>query len=144
MDSLSSQQRKAICFGLVGLILILGGVKFALQASFPAQQSLELNQQPAILFVNVNQGCECMLELAHSADTQINEWTTTQSASLPVYRIDFDTQKKLLEKYRVFRAPCLILVDGSGNILWRQDYPLAEGGPFDLAQLEIEIQKNIQ
>lgn len=145
MDSLTSRRRKVTGLALAGFILLLVGIKFARQAFLPLvqPQSLDLNQQPALLFINVNEGCDCMLDLAQQANIQIDQWLKTQPALLPVHRIDFNAQKRLLEKYNVFRAPCLILLDGSGNILWRQDYPLAEGGPFDLKKLESEIEKGI-
>lgn len=139
MDSLSLRQRRTIGMGFIGLLLILIGLKFGLQLIPTKQKPLELNQQPAILLFNVNEGCECMMELAESADIQVNQWANMQPDPLPIHRIDIDTEKDLVEKYHVFRAPCMILVDGAGSIVWRQDYPLTEGGPFDLQEFEAAI-----
>ena len=53
--------------------------------------------------------------------------------------IPMELRKDLEVKYRVFRAPCLILVDAQDQVIWRQDYPLIEEGPFKLEELEAAI-----
>ena len=42
-------------------------------------------------------------------------------------------------KYKVFRAPCLVLINSKDQVAWRQDYPLIEGEPFKLEELEAAI-----
>jgi len=66
-------------------------------------------------------------------------WPIERQGGIPVMRIAMEQRKDLEAKYQVFRAPCLVLVDAQDQIAWRQDYPLIEGGPFRLEELEAAI-----
>ena len=136
---MDAQKRKAVILGLIGLILIVLGIKtMPFLLAFAAQQS-NMNGKPVILFFNVDEPCECMVELTQRAEQQLANWPVEQRGGIPVMRIAMEQRKDLEAKYKVFRAPCLVLVDSQDQIAWRQDYPLIEGGPFKLEELETAI-----
>jgi hypothetical protein len=136
---MSAQKRKAILLGLLGLVLIIFGIKYIPVFLAGASQQSEIMDKPVILFINVDEPCECMVELTQRAEDQMANWPVEQRGGIPVVRIAFDMRKDLQAKYSAFRAPCLVLVDEQDQIAWRQDYPLIEGGPFDLEELEAAI-----
>jgi hypothetical protein len=133
------QKRKAIWMGLLGLILIVLGIKFAMTIVNAASLPLDLQGKPAVLFFNLDKPCECMVELTQRAETQIANWPEERRDSIQVVRIPFEQRRDLQAKYEVFRVPCLILVDAQNQVIWRQDYPLIEGGRFGLEELEAAI-----
>ena len=136
---MDAEKRKAVLLGLIGLILIVLGIKYMpFLLAFAGQQS-SMNDKPVILFFSVDQPCECMVELTQQAEQQIANWPVERRGGIPVMRIAMEERKDLELKYRVFRAPCLVLVDAQDQITWRQDYPLIEGGPFKLEELETAI-----
>jgi hypothetical protein len=133
------QKRKAIWMGLLGLILIVLGIKFAMTIVNAASLPLDLQGKPAVLFFNLDKPCECLVELTQRAETQIANWPEERRDSIQVVRIPFEQRRDLQAKYEVFRVPCLILVDAQNQVIWRQDYPLIEGGRFGLEELEAAI-----
>ena len=136
---MDTQKRKAVWLGLIGLILIVLGIKYLpFLLAFAGQQSSK-NDQPVILFFSVDEPCECMVELTQQAEQQMANWPVERRGGIPVMRIAMEQRKDLEAKYQVFRAPCLVLVDAQDQIAWRQDYPLIEGGPFRLEELEAAI-----
>ncbi len=138
---MNTQKRKAIWLGLIGLILIVLGIKYMpFLLAFAGQQS-STNDKPVILFFSVDEPCECMVELTRNAEQQMANWPVERRGGIPVMRIAMEERKDLEVKYRIFRAPCLVLVDAQDQITWRQDYPLIEGGPFKLEELEAAIAK---
>jgi len=139
MDRITPQQRKAIGLGFLGILVILLGLKFALQSAPTDSKSLELNGKPVLLYFNIDEPCECMQKLVESADSQINRWPEEARAGIPVHRINFDKQPELGSKFKVFRVPCLVLVDAQGQIVHRQDYPVSEGWPLNLEEFEKAI-----
>ena len=136
---MDAQKRKAIWLGLIGLILIVLGIKYMpFLLAFAGQQS-SINDKPVILFFSVDKPCECMVELTKHAEQQIANWPVERRSGIPVMRIAMEERKDLEVKYRIFRAPCLMLVDSRDQVAWRQDYPMIEGGPFKLEELEATI-----
>ena len=136
---MDTQKRKAVWLGLIGLILIVLGIKYLpFLLAFAGQQS-STHDQPVILFFSVDEPCECMVELTQHAEQQMVDWPVERRGGIPVMRIAMEERKDLEAKYQVFRAPCLVLVDAQDQIVWRQDYPLIEGGPFRLEELEAAI-----
>jgi hypothetical protein len=139
MDRITPAKRKAIALGFLGILVILLGFKFMLQGLPADDPSLELHGEPALLFFNIDEPCECMQKLVESADSQIRRWPEEARAGIPVYRINFEEQPELGGKYKVFRVPCLVLVDGDGQIVHRQDYPVSEVWPLKLEEFEQAI-----
>ena len=136
---MSAQQRKAILLGLLGLILIIIGIKYLPYFLAVASQQSEMMDKPVILFFSVDEPCECMVDLTEGAEKQMANWPVEQRDGIPVVRIAFHMRDDLEAKYMVFRAPSLVLINDQDRVAWRQDYPLIEGGPFDLAELEAAI-----
>ena len=140
MDRLTARQRKIAWQGFLGIVLVILGVKFAASA-WQSLLPLEIEDQPALLYFTLEESCECMQELLEMADLQIKDWPETARGGVEIVRIDFDVREDLASQYRVFRLPCLVLVDQSGEIVFRQDYPLVEGGPFNLSEFEEKIRQ---
>jgi hypothetical protein len=134
------QKRKATLIGMIGLILIVLGIKYMPLFLVAAEQQSEIGDRPVVLFFNVDEPCECMVELTQQAELQMANWMAEKHSAISVLRIPMDQRKDLEAKYKVFRAPCLILVDAQDQVIWRQDYPLIEGGPFKLEELEAAIE----
>jgi hypothetical protein len=133
------QKRKAIWMGLLGLVLIVFGIKYIPVFLAVANQQSSMADKPVILFFNLDDPCECMVELTQRAEQQMANWPVERQGGIPVVRIAIDQRKDLEAKYKVFRAPCLVLVDAQDQVAWRQDYPLIEGEPFKLKELEAAI-----
>lgn len=125
--------------GLIGLILIVLGIKVATQFLPGGSVRLDLNGQPALLFFSLDKSCECMRQMIYAADFQIAHWSEEARMGIVVHRYDFDQNRQLANQYEVYRVPSLLLLDGKGQIVSRQDYPLLQNGPLDLNQFEMVI-----
>ncbi len=82
-----------------------------------------------------------MHDLIQNAETQIENWPVSARAGVPIHRIDFEERDDLAGEYKIFRVPCLVLLDTAGEIVYRQDYPLLDGGPFKLSEFEERIRE---
>jgi hypothetical protein len=136
---MSAQKRKAILLGLLGLVLIIIGIKYLPYFLAVVGQQSEILDKPVILFFSMDDPCECMIDLTEGAEQQMANWPVEQRSGIPVVRIALHMRDDLQVKYMVFRAPSLVLINDQDQVAWRQDYPLIEGGPFDLAELEAAI-----
>jgi hypothetical protein len=136
---MNSQKRKAVWMGLLGLILIVSGIKFALKIAPSASQPFDLEGKPVIFFFSIDDPCECMVDLTQRAESQIASWSVEQRGGVQLVRFPIQQRRDLEARYKVFRAPSLILVDAQNQVIWRQDYPLIEGGPFNLDEVEVAI-----
>lgn len=139
MHGMNAQKRKAAVLGLVGLILIVLGLKYLPAFLQAAGQQSEMSGKPVLLFFSVDEPCECMVEITQQAELQMANWPVKQQGNISVLRIAMEQRRDLEAKYKVFRAPCLVLVDAQDQVVWRQDYPLIEGGPLKLEELETAI-----
>jgi hypothetical protein len=133
------QQRNSVGIGFLGLVLMLLGIKYLPDVLALASQQQDMGSNSFILFFNVEDPCECMVELTQRAETQIANWPVERHGGLAVLHLAIGERRDLEANYKVFRAPCLVLVGADGKVLWRQDYPLIEGGPFKLEELEAAI-----
>jgi len=140
MDSLSTQQKRAIWMGLVGLILILLGIKVFLQYFTAEAVAVDSNGQPALIFFSLDDSCECMRQMIYAADFQIAHWSEEERRGIVVHRFDFDQNRQLANQYKVYRVPSLLLLDEKGQIISRQDDPILQNGPLDLHEFEAVIQ----
>lgn len=136
---MNSQKRRAVWMGLLGLILVMLGVKFALALAASPGQPYNLDGKPVLLFLSMDDPCACMVDLTQRAESQIANWPVEQRGGIQVVRFPFQQRRDLEAEYKIFRAPCLILVDTQNQVIWRQDYPLIEGGPFKLDEVEAVI-----
>ena len=122
-----------------GAIVLLLGVKVGRPYLFPAGPPLELNNQPALLFFNNEEGCECVLPLYAKADDVIAAWISEERAPIPVHRLILDERPDLQRQYDIERAPMLALLDASGQVVWRQWGVASNPDVFDLAEVETQI-----
>jgi len=132
-------KRKAVYLGLSGLILIILGIKYTPIFLAATTQQSGVGDKPVVLFFSVDEPCDCMVELTEQAEQQMANWPVERRGGIPVVRIGMEQHKDLEAKFEVFRAPCLVLVNAQDQVVWRQDYPLIEGGPFKLGELEEAI-----
>jgi hypothetical protein len=138
-----AMKQKSILLVVLGLVLILVGIKYMPVFHNPASQQSEVIETPAILFFNLDDPCDCMVELTRQAEQQMVDWPVERRGGVPVIRIPYEHHNDLLAKYSIFRAPCLVLVAQDGQVFWRQDYPILGGEPFELGELESAIQEMI-
>jgi hypothetical protein len=135
----TSKQKKALISGVIGLALILLGVKLAIDLYFSAHVALDLNGKPALLYVTDDHPCECAKRMIAEADFQIKNWSEPQRLEVQLIRVSLGDRLDLEEKYDVFRAPTLILLDAQGQVVYRQDYPFIGGKPIDLPEFEAKM-----
>ena len=69
-----------VWLALIGAIGLLMGVKVGRPLLTPAGPPLELNNQPAFLFFNNDEGCECVLPFYAKADAVIAAWPAENRA----------------------------------------------------------------
>ena len=136
---MDEHRRKAVFLAVLGLILIVVSLKIMLPVLSLASKAARDADPPFILFFNEDEPCECMAEITERAERQMAGWPLEQRGGIPLVRIGMRQRPDLEAKYKVFRAPCLVLVDAQDQVAWRQDYPLIEGGPFELEELEAAI-----
>ncbi|MEW5873482.1 MAG: hypothetical protein AB1894_29760 [Chloroflexota bacterium] len=136
---MNPNQRKIILLGALGLFLIVFAIKLSVELFAAADASPGSEARPLVLFFNEDEPCECMQDLTRRAEVQMVNWPEARRGGIPVLRLAFRQQRDLELKYKVFRAPCLVLLDAQDQVAWRQDYPLIEGGPFRLDELEAAI-----
>jgi hypothetical protein len=105
-----------------------------------------LNPQPTILpgspglvLFNGSRGCECELYVYANADQQVLAWSEAQRGGLPLIRVSIHAPGALKNKYKVIRAPTLLLLDEAGEVVLRQDNVVSDEEPLDLTAFEQEI-----
>ncbi len=80
------------------------------------------------------------MAVSNNASDQVASWSEEARQDIPVFKIDIERRPDLAEQYDVFRGPALILLDGQGRLMWKQDYSINDDLPLDLNQFELEIQ----
>ena len=127
---------------LIGMaVLGILGFKAVSQRWFIAQPQLELNNQPALLFFTLTEGCDCQMAIIRRAATQVAFWELPEHLAFNIIRIDFDQQPELARYYGVARAPALVLLDAQGQAVWKQDVGLSDAKPLDLIQAQSQIER---
>ena len=123
--------------------LILGSTMLVLLALTACQvippPPLELNNEPAILFFNNEDGCVCSRIIYERADAQIAAWPAESRHGVPLYHIQLEERPDLRSHYRIVRAPTLLLLDADGNEIWRQDEVTTDTQIFDLKMAEEKV-----
>jgi hypothetical protein len=120
----------------VGAVL---GIKAVQQGWFLPRPQLALNDQPALLFFTLSDGCECQMTIIRRAATQVAFWELPDHLAINIIRIEYDLQPKIARYYDVARAPALVLVDAEGDLIWMQDVGLSDAMPLDLVEAEAQI-----
>jgi hypothetical protein len=137
---MDNKKRQAIGMSFLGLLLIVLSLKYMPAfLAFAGQQSGIATDGLVLFFFNEDDPCECMQELTARADQQMMDWSKRYLDGVSMMRIASGQRRDLEIKYGVFRTPCLVLVDARDRVIWRQDYPLIEGGPFEIQELDQAI-----
>lgn len=128
--------------GLVFVLLVVGvlAVKAGQEGWFVPEPAF-LPNQPVLLLFNRYRGCECALDVYEAAEWQVSGWPEEARLSVPVLVINLDRQKELGERYKVHRAPTLILLDAAGNVVYRQNEVVTDDLPLDLETFEQKIRE---
>ena len=126
-------------FILIGLILLLLVVKGLRLGWFETHQPLELPDSPALLFFNVERGCECQMIVSRNADAQMDNFIKAASTAIPIYRFNLERRRDLARQYHVVRAPTLILLNTQGAIVWRQDDVITDEQPLNIQEVEARM-----
>lgn len=125
---------------ILGLLLVIG-LKAVEEGWFSPIEPLELNGKPALVLFNRYKGCECELVVYEAAEHQIENWSEIDRNGIPVYVFNLDRRSDLKKQYQIIRAPTLILVDGSGDIIIKQDEGISDFEPLDLPLFEEKIKE---
>ena len=127
----------------IGFLLVVGGLLAAKPVAsgwLDRQPPLPLGDQPALLFFNSDRGCPCALVVYQAADAQLASWPEPARQGVHLHRIMIERRPDLARQYRVARAPTLVLLDGAGQIVWRQDDVISDTAPLDLRTVEARIE----
>jgi hypothetical protein len=124
---------------LAGVILLLLALK-QMPGFVTTGSPLPLDNRPALLFFNSEEGCECVLDFYALADTVVDGWPADSRADIPVHRILVEERPDLQRRYKVQRAPELLLLDGSGEVVWRDRGVASNPQVFKLAACGEAIQ----
>jgi hypothetical protein len=130
-----------ILFGVVVMAVI--AIKSIKDGWFEPQTSLELNDQPALIFFTLERGCVCQMKVIGNAEAQIAAWEVPDETGVPVRRVDFSYWPGLASQYGVMRAPALVLLDSLGQVVWKQDFGLSDEAPLDLEQAKDQVERLI-
>jgi hypothetical protein len=124
---------------LAGAIFLLISYKEVRPLLLLGGPALDLNNQPALLFFNNEEGCECVIELYQKADAVMAAWPTENRAHIAVHRIVLDERPDLQRQYEIQRAPMLLLLDAHGQEIGREWGVASNPNVFDLAAMEAQI-----
>jgi hypothetical protein len=125
---------------LAATVVWIVGVKAVHEGWFAYRPALDLQGDPALLYFTLSRGCECQMRVIRGADAQIAGWTEADRSGLPVVRVDLIQRRDLGERFGVYRAPALLLVDADERVIWRQDVGVSDEAPLDLSQAQSQIE----
>jgi hypothetical protein len=138
MDRIKAQHNSAL-IGICLVILVILLAKASRDGWLNPQTTL-MPGSPSLVFFNGSRGCDCELYVYSNADRQLADWSEAQRGGLAVIRVSIHAPGALKSKYKVIRAPTLLLLDAAGEIILRQDNVVSDDEPLDLAEFEIQIQ----
>jgi len=134
------QTRFLIWLIFAGSVLLVLGFKAWQLGWLQPRQSLELNGQPAVLvFVKHRGVCECEQFVNGNARAQAASWSDKARHDMMLHQIDIEQRPDLAKQYKVIRAPTMLLLDATGEIVWRQDDVITDQLPLDLPAAEAQI-----
>ena len=121
--------------------LMILAIKAYSEGWFKPHYTLDLHQQPALLFFNRQKGCECAISVYKTAHSQVRNWSGDDRHGMQIIEFDLDRWPgtDIGEQFDVIRAPTLLLLDGAGEIVYRQDDTVADTAPLDLPVFEEKI-----
>jgi hypothetical protein len=142
MDRINTKRNSTlIALSLVVLIILLA--KASSEGWLRAQPTIELGSAPTLIFFNGDKGCECELLVYRNASEQMAAWNEVDRGGLAVVQVSIHVQGDLKRKYKVIRAPTLLLLDAEGEIILRQDNVVSDEEPLDLASFEAQIKDTL-
>jgi hypothetical protein len=137
MDRINAPHKPAL-IGICLVVLVILLTKASRDGGLNPQPTL-VPGSPGLVFFNGSRGCDCELYVYSNADRQLADWSEAQRGGLAVIRISIHAPGTLKSKYKVIRAPTLLLLDAAGEIILRQDNVVSDDEPLDLATFEKEI-----
>lgn len=140
-----TDRQRVFVLTLFGVLIVgLLAIKLFKGGWFMHRLPLELNGQPALVFFTLSEGCECEMSVVIAAETQLIHWSLPHTGSISLLRVDFSLRPDLAQQYGVARAPALVLLDGLGQVAWKQDVGLSDNAPLDLAQAEVQARQLLE
>ncbi len=140
--------RWLVWLGFIGAVLVVMGLKAWQLGWFQTKAPLVLDGRPAVLvFVKKRGICECEQVVIDNAHAQIDGWSENDRQGLPIHQIEMDLRPGLARQYDVIRVPSLLVLDASGQIVWRQDGVTkftSDEYPLDLDQVQNQIAALLQ
>jgi hypothetical protein len=137
--SLKDRRRTGVLMLFGVLLMAVLAIKSFNDGWFEPKIPLELNGQPALVFFMLGRGCDCQMTVIRSAEAQLAGWQVAQDEAIPILRVDFSRRPDLARQYSVARAPALVLLDGLGQVVWKQDLGLSDEAPLDLEQAKDQV-----
>jgi len=129
-----------IWIGFFGAVSLVMGFKARQLGWLQPKAPLELNGQPAVLvFVKYRYICECEAFVNGNARSQGLNWPAAERKHVPLHLIDIEQRADLARRYKVIRAPSMLLLDPDGEIVWRQDDVISDDLPLDIDAMETQI-----
>jgi hypothetical protein len=130
--------------GFIGAVLLVLGLKASQLGWLQSKTPLALNGQPAVLvFIQYRYVCECEAYVNGNARSQVANWPTEERGNLSLHLVDIEQRSDLAKRYKVTRAPSLLLLDSAGEVVWRQDgvtRSTSDELPLDIKQIEVQIE----
>ena len=123
---------------LAGAVLLLLGLK-GMPGTVTSGPPLELGNQPALLFFNSEEGCECVLVFYEKADEVMAAWPADVRHNVAVHRILIEERPDLQRQYKIDRAPALLLLDSQGREVWRDRGVASNPQVFKLEECSRQI-----
>ena len=134
------QTRILIWLSFAGAVLLVLGFKAWRLGWLLPKPPLALNGQPAVVvFIKIHGVCECEQFVNDNARAQAANWPVDARSWLLLHQIDIEHRPDLAKQYKVIRAPSMLLLDASGEIVWRQDDVITDELPLDLTTIEMKI-----
>jgi hypothetical protein len=128
--------------GLTLFVVILAGVvllKLVYSGWFDGRSPLDPQGQPTLLFFTLSRGCQCQMDVVQAAEAQLANWDVPSTTGIVMLKLDFSRHSCLAHQYKIASAPALLLLNGAGNVVWKQDLGLCDAAPLDLLSAEKNI-----
>lgn len=140
MDRITLKQ-KVILGGFIVVLVLFVSLKAVNEGWLQPRTPLpaEVGNEPVLLFFNKYKGCECELMVYQAAEAQIEAWLAVERSGLPVYSYNLSRRPDLAKRFSIIRAPALLLLDATGNVVHYQNEIVTDQVPFDLKSYEEKI-----
>ena len=123
---------------VLGVLLVIT-LKGMHEGWLSSQEQFDFRGKPVLLFFNRYKGCECELVVYEAAEHQIKNWAEEDRGGIEVMIFNLDRRSDLKKKYGIVRAPTLILLNATGEIIFKQDEGVKDTEPLNLPLFEEKI-----